>query len=88
MEEYNETINSCPMKRKMKIVNLSVTSDKYKRLPEYLKKYCNNNIFTTKNIERINGCGAHHGICRSCGKGTNNKRIHKEREWKKTYNME
>ncbi len=87
MEEYNETINSCPMKRQMKVVNLRVTIDKYKRLPEYLKKYCNNNVFTTKNIMRINGCGAHHGICKTCGKGMNNKRIHKERKMRKEYDM-
>jgi hypothetical protein len=85
MEEYNETINFDPIKRKMHIVNLRVTPDRYKSLPDYLKKYCNTNVSTIKNVPRINGCGANHGICTTCGKGTNEKRMHKERESKKKY---
>lgn len=44
MEEYNETINNGPIKRKMYVINLRVTPDKYKSLPDYMKRYCNINV--------------------------------------------
>lgn len=88
MEEFNETIDIGPIKRKMKVVNLLVTSEKYERLPEYLKKYCNKEVSTLKNITRIHGCGANHGVCSLCGKGKDQKRFHKENEWKKKYDRD
>ena len=45
----------------MKRVNLCVTLERYESLPDYMKKYCNTNVYTNKKIPRIHGCGAYHG---------------------------
>ena len=89
MEEYNENIDMTPITKKMKMVNLKVSSKEYERMPDYIKKYCNTNVYTLKKIPRIIRCTANHGTCNLCSKGTcNNKKIHKKRELNKKYYLD
>ncbi len=82
-DEFNHEIDQTPIERKMKYVCLKVSEEKYKHIPTYMQKYCNQEVYTIKDIPRIHGCGANHGTCILRGKQKKNKKIHKERLWKK-----
>lgn len=82
-EEFNHEIDNTPIERKMKRVNIHVTSKKYEHVRPYMQKYCNNEVFTTKDVPRVHGCGANHGTCILCGTSERNKSRHKLRIWKK-----
>jgi len=75
--------------RKMNLINLRVSRKRLESLPDYIKPYCNRNVYTFKDTPRIHGCGANHGTCTTCGKGKPmQKEIHKKRVDSKKYSID
>ena len=83
MEEFNENIEFAPIERKMNKVHIVVSAEKFKHIPEYMKKYCDGEVYTRKKMPRVHGCGCNHGSCKLCD--TPSKKIHKERIWSKSF---